>query len=237
MAATWLIVVGYFGAAFFIREGRQPWGVLVDFTGGFVCAAAMACGMTLVLGCKRRWGFEVVASILVPAALLAGGVYLSFWLAPPLGQGLLGATGRSFFEARDKLLDAIVELAWLAMPIGAVLGVAIGGVASLLLLAGRRWPHLVAGTAMGLVIACAITSAHVIAFSRLIDLVVRYRLHGLPAIYLAWYMRFAQASAVGATAGAVVGAAVACAVLWLAGRSRSRTGALSGLHPSISPSP
>jgi hypothetical protein len=74
---------------------------------------------------------------------------------------------------------------------------------------------------VGLLLACVFGSAHIVAFDRVVDFVVKSRLEGLTSLRVAWTIRSELASAIGASAGALVGAVVASAAVRMSDRNRA----------------
>jgi len=53
--SIWIIAVGFFGTAYALTGKRQPWDIdIVNFTGAFAVASAMAGALALLLAGKNR---------------------------------------------------------------------------------------------------------------------------------------------------------------------------------------
>lgn len=221
--SIWLIVVGFFGAAYLLA-GRRPSpssSDLLNFTLGFVIAAAIAAVMTLIFGGKTRFAFEIAIPVVMLIIVMQGGPFALIWFAPGLCQGLLRMNNRAFLSFQPSYLDTALEIVWLVAPTGAILEVTIGVVAGLFVLLGRRWPGFVRWSLMGLLLACTVRFVHIDIFRKATDLVIKYRLRSLNSNGYLWYLRAELAPAIGAGAGAVVGAAFSCLSIWLKRKSSS----------------
>lgn len=225
IVSVWLIAVAFFGTAYIVAVKRRtssfmsPTIEVLDFTGAFAVAAALSAVIALILGGRKRWAVEATLSMPVPIVAPIGGAYALFWLAPTLGQYLLGIGARDFLSFRRGLPQLALEIAKLTIPTGTVLGLMIGAIAGLLLVLASRWPRFFGWLVVGLLLACVISSVHINAFGRVTNLVVKVRMNGSSDIENAIFMTAQLVSAMGAIAGAVVGAVISCRAVRMNGRS------------------
>jgi hypothetical protein len=153
--------------------------------------------------------------IATPVALAAA----LTWLAPTRGASLLTVDYLPAY--RGHIPTAVLGIARQTIPTGAMLGVSTGALAGLLIFLARSRPRLVRWVVLGLLLACIMSFAHIAAFDRVVDFVVKTRLEGVNRLRANGTMRLELASAIGATAGAFVGAVVAYGAVRLSERSRS----------------
>ncbi len=236
IVSTGMVAVGFFGTAYFLSGSHQTWldRDLLHFAGAFALAGAASASMTQFLAGNRRRGLEIMPAIFILIAIPVVGAGIALWLAPTLGQRLVGLGPPQFFAYRQSLLDSAVVFAWQTAPTGMGLGIAIGAAAGLVLLLNGRCPRLVRRVFAGVLLVCALGSVHIGVFRSITDLVVNYRLQGLTSLEQSWYMRYERASTLGATAGAVVGATISCGAWWVACRPRpGRRRVGQEMHPVV----
>jgi hypothetical protein len=222
IVSTWLITVAFFRTAYIIGTGRrQPKSFEISkFTAALAVAAIVSGVIVFLFAGKKRWAAEAALPALILVGITIGAAYALFGLVPGFGRYLLAMSVRDFVSFRRELLTSAVETFEAAVPNGMALGIAVGITAGILIVLARRWPRIVGGLMVGLLLACVVGSSHIGAFRRVARSVAEARLHGANRFEYAWQITGELASAIGATSGAVVGAVMACAAARMADRSR-----------------
>lgn len=214
IVSSWLIAVGFFGIAYLMGGKRRPSTFeILDFTGAFAVASALAAVIALVVVGRRRWAVEVALPILILITAPIVASYVLLWLVPTLSQNLLQMTPGDFLSYRQAHLSDALRIAELTVPTGAILGIVVGAIAGVLLILAGRWPRLIGWLLVGLLLGCVVGSVHIDAFGRVTDIVVKVRLHGANRLEYSWFMTHERLAAMGSIAGALVGATIACGVV------------------------
>ena len=218
MVAMWLTATAFFGLAYFLTGRRVRIEEAIIFAVAFACAAAVSAAIALVVGAKRRWALEAALPMTILMTAPVGVAVALDELAAALSWKLPRVD--YFPDYAGQIPTAVLGIARQTIPTGAILGTGVGAIVGLSVSLARYRPRLVRWVMVGLLLACVFGSAHIVAFDRVVDFVVKSRLEGLPSLKVAWTIRSELASAIGASAGAFVGAVVASAAVRLCERSR-----------------
>ncbi len=187
MAAIWLTATGFFGMAYFLSGRRVRVEEAIIFTVAFANAAAVSAVIALAVGAKRRWALEAALPMAILMATPVGVAGVLIWLAPTMSGSLKRLD--YFPHYGGHIPTAVLGIARQTIPTGVILGAGIGAFVGLLILLARHRPRLVGWFVVGLLLSCVVGSAHIVAFDRVVDFVVKTRLEGVNSLRVSWTIR------------------------------------------------
>ena len=194
--------------AFFAPRGTEAQPEINDavgFGGSMAIAGAAAAITAFGLGGRRRWAVEMGLSVLVLTAIAAL-LVLDFVVLDPTFL-------RTQMDPWTLLrLQSVPEhwteqLAGYHAPLGAIVGLALGAAAGLLIHLARRLPRLAAGTALAILFAMASDPGRQFVFELIkgVGMILRSR-------FVSWSISDDQIS----TTGMILGAVAGCTAAFLA---------------------
>ncbi len=226
-AAAWLMATAV-ATVCLVAGGQSQVGEGVGFAFSFAVAVAVSVIVTLAIGGGWRFAAEFGLAIVATIAVLAGCICLFVWAPPTWLRISMGLSVNNFLIMRRELPRFAAEVSRQTVPIGAILGVAIGSVAGMLVRLARRRPTWAALIGAGLLLSFASGAVPGLAAWTLTDLVLTLRLEG-GKWAVSSILPQEVASALGSLTGALLGAVGAVLLLRGAGRGRVRAG---GLEPA-----
>ncbi len=215
--SVWSVVVALGMGLFFAPRGSEVQPTYYDLIGfgcAFAIAGAVAASVALTLSGKRKWAVELALAVVMPTAATAVLAALALWVAPMTVRSRMDAW--SFLRLQEDVLEWGEVILRFYAPLGVGTGIAVGGVAGLLIVLARRRPRLATGISLGLLMACASGPARSILFGLVIfwGLVIRRP-------FATWPMTPDEVWATAAILGAIAGAFVACFSIRVARQNQS----------------